>query len=309
MRDVLNRTRTIAVVGASNTWNRPSYFAMSYLQDKGYKIIPINPKVAASGDTILGEKVYASLKEIPEDVRVDMVDVFRGSEAAGGVVDEAIERGASIVWMQLGVRNDEAARRAERAGMSVVMDRCPKIEYSRLNAELGWHGFDSGVISSKRRSLRGGGDEESTTIKDDDDAKPIFSGFETRAIHAGAQPEPVTGARSTPIFQTTSYVFNDVEHAASLFNLSNFGNIYSRLSNPTTAVLEERISSLERGRGTTCTSSGHSAQLLALFTLMSPGDTLVASNRLYVVFEREAREFLNRFTLSFTSEEYHSLIL
>ena len=243
---------------------------MSYLQDKGYKIIPINPKVAASGDTILGEKVYASLKEIPEDVRVDMVDVFRGSEAAGGVVDEAIERGASIVWMQLGVRNDEAARRAERAGMSVVMDRCPKIEYSRLNAELGWHGFDSGVISSKRRSLRGGGDEESTTIKDDDDAKPIFSGFETRAIHAGAQPEPVTGARSTPIFQTTSYVFNDVEHAASLFNLSNFGNIYSRLSNPTTAVLEERISSLERGRGTTCTSSGHSAQLLALFTLMSP---------------------------------------
>jgi len=160
VRDVLNRTRTIAVVGASNTWNRPSYFAMSYLQDKGYKIIPINPKVAASGETILGEKVYASLKDIPEEVRgssstlsythtththtyiqttVDMVDVFRGSEAAAGVVDEAIERGASIVWMQLGVRNDEAARRAEKAGMSVVMDRCPKIEYSRLNAELGWY--------------------------------------------------------------------------------------------------------------------------------------------------------------------------
>ena len=120
------------------------------------------------------------------------------------------------------------------------------------------HGFDSGVISSKRRSLHGGGggggeeEEESITNKDDG-AKPVFSGFETRAIHAGASPEPVTGARSTPIFQTTSYVFNDVEHAASLFNLSNFGNIYSRLSNPTTAVLEERISSLERGRGTTCT--------------------------------------------------------
>ncbi len=106
-------------------------------------------------------------------------------------------------------------------------------------------------------------------------------GFETRMVHAGAQPEPVTGARQTPIFQNTSYVFHDADDAASLFNLQSFGFIYSRLSNPTVAVLEERLASLEGGRGTTCCASGHSAQLLAFFALMEPGDRFVASNRLY----------------------------
>lgn len=106
-------------------------------------------------------------------------------------------------------------------------------------------------------------------------------GFETRMIHAGAQPEPVTGARQTPIHQNTSYVFHDAEHAASLFNLQTFGFIYSRLTNPTVAVLEERIASLEDGRGSTCCASGHAAQLLAFFALMEPGDSFIASNRLY----------------------------
>ena len=106
-------------------------------------------------------------------------------------------------------------------------------------------------------------------------------GFETRMIHAGSQPEPVTGARQTPIFQTTSYVFHDADHAASLFNLQEFGFIYSRLTNPTVAALEERLASLEGGRGATCTASGHAAQMLAFFAFMEPGDRFVASTRLY----------------------------
>ncbi|MCK4868125.1 MAG: aminotransferase class V-fold PLP-dependent enzyme, partial [Alphaproteobacteria bacterium] len=110
------------------------------------------------------------------------------------------------------------------------------------------------------------------------DNKP---GFETLSVHAGASPDPVTGARMTPIYQTTSYVFDDVDHAASLFNLQTPGFIYSRLTNPTVSVLEERMAALEGGRGATATSSGHAAQILALFALMSPGDDFVTSNKLY----------------------------
>ena len=106
-------------------------------------------------------------------------------------------------------------------------------------------------------------------------------GFETRMIHAGTQPEPVTGARQTPIYQNTSYVFHDVDHAASLFNLQTFGFIYSRLTNPTVSALEERIASLEGGRGATCCASGHAAQILTFFAFMEPGDAFIASNRLY----------------------------
>src|SRR5579885_3717501 len=111
--------------------------------------------------------------------------------------------------------------------------------------------------------------------------KPRRPGFETLAIHAGAAPDPVTGARSTPIYQTTSYVFEDVDHAASLFNLHNFGYIYSRLTNPTVAVLEERVASLEGGRAGLAAASGHAAQFLAIFTLMEPGDEFLASRNLY----------------------------
>lgn len=147
LKDTLARVRTIAVVGASANWNRPSFFVMKYLQAKGFRIIPVNPKEA--GGTILGERVYASLGEVP--FPVDMVDIFRSSEEAGPIADEAIKLGAKVVWMQIGVRNDAACTRAEEAGLTVVMNRCPKIEYSRLYGELSWGGFNSGVISSKRR--------------------------------------------------------------------------------------------------------------------------------------------------------------
>ena len=147
LKETLGRVRTIAMVGASANWNRPSFFVMKYLQSKGFRVIPVNPKEA--GNTILGEKVFESLAAV--DVPVDMVDIFRSSEEAGPLVDQAIAKGAKVVWMQIGVRNDEAARRAEAAGLTVVMNRCPKIEYSRLYGELSWGGFNSGVISSKMR--------------------------------------------------------------------------------------------------------------------------------------------------------------
>ena len=149
---ILESVTTLAMVGASPRWNRPSYFAMKYLQAKGFRVIPVNPKAAAAGAEILGEKVYASLAEIPH--RFEMVDIFRNSEAAGAIVDEAIavaeHKGIRVVWMQLGVHNDQAAERAEAAGLQVVMDRCPKIEFGRLHSELSWGGFNSGVISSRR---------------------------------------------------------------------------------------------------------------------------------------------------------------
>jgi predicted CoA-binding protein len=149
IKGILRSVKTIAMVGASANWNRPSYFAMKYLQDKGYRVLPVNP--AAAGQVILGEKVHASLRDIPD--KVDMVDVFRASEHVPPIADDAIAIGAKILWMQLGVRNDTAAETAEKAGLTVIMNRCPKIEYGRLSGELGWHGFNSGVITSKRRKI------------------------------------------------------------------------------------------------------------------------------------------------------------
>jgi predicted CoA-binding protein len=147
LRAVLRGVHVVAMVGASPNWNRPSYFVMKYLQSKGYRVIPVNPQ--AVGETILGETVYADLADVPEPI--DMVDIFRRSDAVGPIVDEAIRKHAKVVWMQLGVRNDDAAARAEAAGLTVIMDRCPKIEYSRLNGELAWSGVNTGIISSKRR--------------------------------------------------------------------------------------------------------------------------------------------------------------
>ena len=151
LRGILKGVRTIAMVGASEHWNRPSSFAMKYLQDKGYRVIPVNPQ--AKGEDILGEKVYPSLRDIP--VKIDMVDIFRRAEAVPPIVEDAIAIGAKVVWMQLGVRHEAAAAKAEAAGLKVVMNRCPKIEWSRLHGELAWSGVNTGIISSKRQKRVG----------------------------------------------------------------------------------------------------------------------------------------------------------
>ncbi|WP_278496902.1 CoA-binding protein [Pantoea vagans] len=128
IRDVLTRIQRIALVGASDRPDRPSYGVMKYLLDQGYEVIPVSPKLA--GQTLLGQQAYASLAEVPGEI--DMVDVFRNSEAAWGVAQEAIAAGAKTLWLQLGVINEQAAVLAQDAGMTVIMDRCPKIEILRL---------------------------------------------------------------------------------------------------------------------------------------------------------------------------------
>jgi predicted CoA-binding protein len=152
---ILERVSTFAMVGASDLWNRPSFFAMKYLKEKGYRVIPVNPRLAQASGSILGERAYASLADVPAPFQ--MVDFYLRSSAVGAVVDEAIavapEKGIEVIWMQLGVRDDAAAERAERAGLQVVMNRCPKIEWGRLHSELSGGGFNSGVITSKRRRL------------------------------------------------------------------------------------------------------------------------------------------------------------
>jgi O-acetylhomoserine (thiol)-lyase len=273
LRAILQGVHTIAMAGASSNWNRPSYFVMKYLQSKGYRVIPVNPGTA--GQQLLGETVYASLRDIPD--KVDMVDVFRASAQVPPIVEDAIAIGAKVVWMQLGVRHDEAAARAEQAGIEVVMDRCPKIEYGRLGGELSRGGVNSGLIRNRpaeapteRRGKRHPAPDRSANF-----------GFDTLAIHAGAAPDSATGARITPIYQTSAYVFEDVDHAASLFNLHDFGHVYARLSNPPVSVLEERVAALEGGRAAVAAASGHAAQFLTFFTLLSPGDEFLASRNLY----------------------------
>lgn len=155
IRAVLREVKTIALVGASNNPVRPSYFVLQYLLDKGYAVTPVNPGLA--GQDLLGQRVFGSLKDIPHPV--DMVDIFRNSEAAGPIVDEALalDPRPKVVWMQLSIRNDEAAAKAEAAGLQVVMNRCPKMEYGKLSGEWSWVGGNSGVISSKKRSLHESG--------------------------------------------------------------------------------------------------------------------------------------------------------
>jgi len=152
IRKVLDETRTIAMVGASANTVRPSYFVFKYLLAKGYRMIPVNPGMA--GRKILGQTVYASLAEIPG--QIDMVDVFRSSEAALGIAREAIAVGTKVLWMQLGVCNTDAAEIAREAGLTVIMNRCPKIEYGRLSGEIGWIGVNSGTISARRGKLMTG---------------------------------------------------------------------------------------------------------------------------------------------------------
>lgn len=155
IRRILDNVRTIAIVGASPNTSRPSYFVLKYLTEKGYRVFPVNPGHA--GCEILGTRFYASLAEIAEPV--DMVDIFRSSAHAGPIVDEVLSLDPlpKVIWMQIGVRNEEAAAKAEAAGLEVVMNRCPKIEYGRLSGEIGWNGVARRTISAKRPKLQGTG--------------------------------------------------------------------------------------------------------------------------------------------------------
>jgi len=144
VRRILRRYKTIAVVGLSAQWHRPSYFAAKYLQEHGYRVIPVNPGYAE----ILGEKCYKSLRDIPG--KVDVVDCFRKSAEIPAIADEAIAIGAKVLWMQLGVENGDARRKAEAAGLEVVENRCMKIEHGRFFGGLGWAGVNTKVISARR---------------------------------------------------------------------------------------------------------------------------------------------------------------
>ncbi len=163
---ILQEAKSFALVGASANTVRPSYFVLKYLLAKGYRVFPVNPGLA--GGEILGQKVFASLAALEEPV--DVVDVFRNSEAALGIVQEALAHkdrlGIKFIWMQLSVRNDEAARLAEEAGLKVVMNRCPKIEYGRLSGEIAWAGVNSRTISSKKPVMLGKGYQQLSIRKD-----------------------------------------------------------------------------------------------------------------------------------------------
>ena len=146
LRRILRENRIVAMVGLSADWFRPSYFAAKYLQEHGYRVIPVNPRYA--GNKLLGETCYASLKDIPD--KVDLVDVFRKSEDVTPIAKDAIAIGARVLWQQIGVKNEEAAAAARKAGLDAVMDRCVKIEHARLFGGLNWVGVNTRVISAKR---------------------------------------------------------------------------------------------------------------------------------------------------------------
>jgi predicted CoA-binding protein len=144
LRRILLRSRTLAVVGLSAQWHRPSYFAAKYMRDHGYRILPVNPRY----DEVLGQRCYPDLKSVPE--AVDIVDCFRKADEIPAIADDAIAIGAKVLWMQLGIVNHEAAQRASAAGLDVVMNRCVKIEHARILGGLNWAGVNTGVISAKR---------------------------------------------------------------------------------------------------------------------------------------------------------------
>jgi len=146
LRRILAENRVIAIVGLSADWYRPSYFAAKYLQEHGYRVIPVNPRYA--GKDILGERCYASLAEIPD--KVDVVDVFRRTQDVAPIADDAIRIGAKVLWQQIGVNNTAAAEKARAAGLDAVMDRCMKIEHARLFGGLNWVGVNTRVVSAKR---------------------------------------------------------------------------------------------------------------------------------------------------------------
>ena len=155
IRGILKSVRAIAIVGATNNPARPSYIVTKYLKERGFDVIPVYPRLA--GHDVLGLPAYASLAEVPRPI--DMVEVFRNSASAGPVTDEALALDPlpKVIWMQLSVRDDEAAARAEAKGVTVIMNRCPKIEYGRLSGEIGWQGINSRILSAKRPVLAGRG--------------------------------------------------------------------------------------------------------------------------------------------------------
>ena len=146
---VLYKTKTIAIIGLSSSWNRPSYFVAKYLIDRGYKIYPINPKEA--GKKILGQKVYSNITEIKD--KIDMVDVFRKSSDIDKIIEDILACNPQFIWLQIGVINNKLAKVAANKNIPIIMNRCPKIEYSRLSGELGWGGINSGIITSKKIRL------------------------------------------------------------------------------------------------------------------------------------------------------------
>ena len=173
IRGILNSVKTIAMVGVSANTSRPSYFAFKYLLERGYRMVPVNPGLA--GQNLLGQPVYATLLDVPEPV--DMVDVFRASQHALPIVAQALQMQPRprVIWMQLGVRNDEAAELAEANGLKVVMNRCPKIEYGRLSSEISWMGVNSRTLSAKR-------------------AKPPVRGVQRMSLERVTMPGGVTRA-------------------------------------------------------------------------------------------------------------------
>ena len=184
IRGILNTVKTIAMVGVSANTSRPSYFAFKYLLERGYAMIPINPGL--EGQDLLGRKVYAKLADVPEPI--DMVDIFRASRYAPGIVEEALALSPrpQVIWMQLGIRNDEAAKLAEANDLKVVMNRCPKIEYGRLSSEIGWMGVNSRTLTSKKAKLLGGGVQRMSLDR------ATFAGGATKAA-ARAQKQEAEG--------------------------------------------------------------------------------------------------------------------
>jgi len=184
IRGILNTVRSIAMVGISPKESRPSYFAFKYLLERGYNMIAINPGQA--GHQILGRHVYARLADVPEPI--DMVDIFRAPQYAEAIVEEALrlQPRPQVIWMQLGVRSEAAARKAESAGIKVVMNRCPKIEYGRLSSEIGWMGVNSRTLSAKKAPLLGRGVQRMSLAR-----STVAGGTTDAAVRAEkAQAEP-----------------------------------------------------------------------------------------------------------------------
>ena len=179
IRGILNTVKTIAMVGVSANVSRPSYFAFKYLLERRYRMIPVNPGLA--GGELLGQKVYGKLADIPDPV--DMVDIFRNSKYAPAIVQEALamKPRPQVVWMQLGVYSEGAAKAAEDSGLKVVMNRCPKIEYGRLSSEIAWMGVNTRTLTSRKAKILGGGIQRMALDR------KTFSGGATAAATTAAE--------------------------------------------------------------------------------------------------------------------------